>query len=148
MLHAIDQLRPVRDLGVRIAIDDFGIGYTSLSLLPDLALDEIKVDQRFVMRCMSSPADDAIVALVCQLGHRLDLDVVAEGVEDDLCAAHLTDLGFDLLQGHAFARPLAESELLELLRLRAVFPREVHPDGWRGGSSHRKSGIARGRTYA
>jgi EAL domain-containing protein (putative c-di-GMP-specific phosphodiesterase class I)/GGDEF domain-containing protein len=150
MLHAIDQLHPVRDLGVRIAIDDFGMGYTSLSLLPDLALDEIKVDQRFVMRCMSSSADDAIVALVCELGHRLGLDVVAEGVEDDLCAAHLTDLGFDLLQGHAFARPLAESELLELLRLRAVFPREVHSDGRRGLNPHRqrKPGISRGRTYA
>jgi len=148
MLHAIEQLRPARDLGVRLAIDDFGIGYTSLSLLPELALDELKVDQRFVMRCMASSADDAIVALVCELGHRLGLDVVAEGVEDDLCAAHLTDLGFDLLQGHAFARPLAESELLELLRLRAVFPREVHSDGRRVLSPHRKPGIIRGRTYA
>jgi EAL domain-containing protein (putative c-di-GMP-specific phosphodiesterase class I) len=148
MLHAIDQLRPAHDLGVRLAIDDFGIGYTSLSLLPELALDELKVDQRFVMRCMSSSADDAIVALVCELGHRLGLDVVAEGVEDDVCAAHLTDLGFDLLQGHAFARALAESELLELLRLRAVFPREVHSDGWRVPSLHRKPRVIRGRTYA
>jgi len=148
MLHAIDQLRPVRDLGVRIAIDDFGIGYTSLSLLPELALDELKVDQRFVMRCMTSPADDAIVALVCELGHRLGVHVVAEGVEDDSCAAHLTELGFDLLQGYAFAKPLAESELLELLRLRAVFPAEVHFDGSRGPSRHRRAGLIRGRTYA
>ena len=148
MLYAIDQLRPVRDLGVRIAIDDFGMGYTSLSLLPDLALDELKVDQRFVMRCMSSTADDAIVTLVCELGHRLGLHVVAEGVEDDRCAAHLSDLGFDLLQGYAIAKPLAESELLELLRLRAVFPMEEHSDGSRPPSRLRRHRLLKGRSYA
>jgi EAL domain-containing protein (putative c-di-GMP-specific phosphodiesterase class I)/GGDEF domain-containing protein len=133
MLHAIEQLRPVRDLGVRIAIDDFGTGYTSLSLLPKLALDELKVDQRFVMHCLTSPADDAIVGSVCDLGHRLGLEVVAEGVEDGACAAHLTDLGFDLLQGYAFAAALSEAELLELLRSGATLSPAAGPGAAPGG---------------
>jgi EAL domain-containing protein (putative c-di-GMP-specific phosphodiesterase class I)/GGDEF domain-containing protein len=115
LFQAIDGLRPVRQQGVRVSIDDFGTGYTSLSVLPQLPLDELKLDQRFVSHCVSSPADNAIVRSVCDLGHRLGLEVVAEGVEDDECAAHLAELGFDLLQGYAFAKPLSEVELLALL---------------------------------
>jgi len=104
-------LEPLRDRGVRISIDDFGTGYTSLSVLPDLPLDELKVDLGFVIRSAASPRDDAIVRSVADLARRLGLCVVAEGVENEECARRMTSYGFDLLQGYHFAPPLDEVQL-------------------------------------
>jgi EAL domain-containing protein (putative c-di-GMP-specific phosphodiesterase class I)/GGDEF domain-containing protein len=112
LLQAVGLLRPLHDRGVRIAIDDFGTGYTSLAVLPDLPLNELKVDQRFVLRSTSSAADDAIVQTVLGLAHRLGLDAVAEGVETKELADRMTGYGFDFLQGFHLARPLDESALL------------------------------------
>jgi EAL domain-containing protein (putative c-di-GMP-specific phosphodiesterase class I) len=109
-------LRPLYDHGIRISIDDFGTGFTSLAALPTLPLDELKVDQCFVMRSTTSPADRAIVHTVVELGHRLGLDVVAEGVETGEIAELLDKMGVDLLQGYYFARPLPEGELLAFVR--------------------------------
>ncbi len=113
---AAEVLRPLYDHGIRISIDDFGTGFTSLAALPALPLDELKVDQCFVMRSTTSPADLAIVRTVAELGHRLGLDVVAEGVETAAIAALLGELGIDLLQGYHFARPLPEDELVRFVR--------------------------------
>ena len=109
-------LRPLYDHGIRISVDDFGTGFTSLAALPTLPLDELKVDQCFVMRSTTSSADQAIVRTVVELGHRLGLDVVAEGVETEEIADLLSDMGVDLLQGYHFARPLPEDELLAFVR--------------------------------
>jgi diguanylate cyclase len=112
LLQAVSLLRPLHDRGVRIAIDDFGTGYTSLAVLPDLPLNELKVDQRFVLRSSSSAADDAIVQTVLNLAHRLGLDAVAEGVETKELADRMSGYGFDFLQGYFLARPLDEGALL------------------------------------
>jgi predicted signal transduction protein with EAL and GGDEF domain len=104
-------LRPLYDHGIRISIDDFGTGFTSLAALPTLPLDELKVDQCFVMRSVTSAADRAIVRTVAELGHRLGLEVVAEGVETAEIALLLDGMGIDLLQGYHFARPLSEPEV-------------------------------------
>ncbi len=112
LLQAVGLLRPLHDRGVRIAIDDFGTGYTSLAVLPDLPLNELKVDQRFVLRSSSSAADDAIVQTVLGLAHRLGLDAVAEGVETKELADRMTRYGFDFLQGFYLSRPLDETALL------------------------------------
>jgi EAL domain-containing protein (putative c-di-GMP-specific phosphodiesterase class I) len=109
-------LRPLYDHGIRISIDDFGTGFTSLAALPTLPLDELKVDQCFVMRSTTSPADRAIVRTVAELGHRLGLEVVAEGVETADIAAQLGGMGIDLLQGYHFAKPLPEDDLLAFVR--------------------------------
>ena len=114
--QALTVLRPLRDLGVRISMDDFGTGFTSLSALPDLPLDELKIDQGFVKRSLESQADDAIVATICDLGHRLGLTVVAEGVEDAAIESRLIAHGADLLQGYHLARPIDEASLLEGVR--------------------------------
>jgi len=106
-------LGPLRAHGVRISMDDFGTGFTSLSALPDLPLDELKIDQGFVKRALESSADDAIVATTCDLGHRLDLVVVAEGVEDGAIESRMVAHGVDVLQGYHLARPLPEGELLD-----------------------------------
>ena len=67
LLQAVKLLRPLHDRGVRVSIDDFGTGYTSLAALPDLPLDELKVDQRFVLRSSTSPADETIVRTLTSL---------------------------------------------------------------------------------
>jgi EAL domain-containing protein (putative c-di-GMP-specific phosphodiesterase class I) len=113
--QAIAVLGPLRARGVHVSIDDFGTGFTSLSALPALPLDELKIDQKFVRACIGSSADDAIVAAVCDLAHRLGLVVVAEGVADAAIAARMAEHGIDLLQGFALARPMDEAALLELV---------------------------------
>jgi diguanylate cyclase (GGDEF)-like protein len=100
-----DRLRRLRDLGVRVAMDDFGTGYTSLSLLTRLPLDELKLDRSFVVR-IDDPPSRAIVEAVARMAKGLGLTLVAEGVEDRRTAEILAAAGFDLLQGYHFGRPL------------------------------------------
>jgi diguanylate cyclase len=100
-----DRLRRLRDLGVRVAMDDFGTGYTSLALLTRLPLDELKLDRSFV-ESIDEPPSRAIVEAVARMAQGLDLTLVAEGVEDRRTAEILASLGFDLLQGYHFGRPL------------------------------------------
>jgi len=110
--QALAVLGPLRAHGIRVSVDDFGTGFTSLAALPGLPLDELKIDQGFVRRSVDSVADDAIVATTCDLAHRLGLVVVAEGVEDGTIADRMAAHGVDLLQGYHLARPLDEAALL------------------------------------
>ena len=98
-------LTELRELGVGLSIDDFGTGYSSLSALRDLPVDEIKVDRSFVL-AMEEPGGGAVVRAVVQLGHALDLRVVAEGIEDEDMLWELRQLGCDLAQGFLLSRPL------------------------------------------
>jgi EAL domain-containing protein (putative c-di-GMP-specific phosphodiesterase class I) len=113
--RAADRLGTLDEAGVEVSIDDFGTGFTSLSVLPFLPVSELKVDQRFVKASATSPADDAIVRSVLELAHQLGLRAVAEGVEDDATATRLGGYGFDLLQGWAFSPALPESELVDFV---------------------------------
>ncbi len=134
LVEAGGGLHQLRDAGIRVSIDDFGMGYTSLAVLPYLPLDELKVDQGFVIRSATSPADAAIVLSVCELAHRLGLTAVAEGIEDAATGARIRALGFDLLQGYHFAKPMAEDALVVYHRSQAaaegapVSLRSVRPD--------------------
>ena len=102
--------------GVRISVDDFGTGFSSLSHLARLPVSEVKVDKSFVQRMRSDGRDAAIVRSVVRLAAELELTVVAEGVEDDSTAHALTGLGCDLLQGYLFSKPIPAAVLLEWLR--------------------------------
>ncbi|BCJ46781.1 hypothetical protein GCM10010168_36970 [Actinoplanes ianthinogenes] len=102
--ESADRLRSLSAMGVRVAIDDFGIGYTSLGLLTQLPVDELKLDRSFVAR-IHQPPDRVIVESVARMANGLGLTLVAEGVEDAHTADTLTELGFDLLQGFHFGRP-------------------------------------------
>ena len=113
--QAVDRLGALHDGGVGVSIDDFGTGYTSLAVLPHLPIDELKVDQRFVLASSTSPADDAIVRSVLELAHQLGLRAVAEGVEDEPTWARLREYGFDLLQGWAFSKALPEADLIDFV---------------------------------
>jgi diguanylate cyclase len=112
LADAVNLLRPLHDLGVRVSIDDFGSGYTSLRALPSLPLDELKVDQSFVRRSSTSHADQVIVRSVGELAQRLGLRAVAEGVETEEMRARVFGFGFDIIQCYLFSPPLAEADLL------------------------------------
>jgi EAL domain-containing protein (putative c-di-GMP-specific phosphodiesterase class I)/GGDEF domain-containing protein len=112
LLHAVLRLTPLRSAGIKISVDDFGSGNTSLSALPHLPLDELKVDQQFVRRSRDSHNDLAIVRTIIDLSGRLGLVCVAEGVENRELFADMVSMGFDLLQGYFVAKPLNESELI------------------------------------
>jgi EAL domain-containing protein (putative c-di-GMP-specific phosphodiesterase class I)/GGDEF domain-containing protein len=122
LLHAVLRLTPLREAGIQISVDDFGSGNTSLSALPHLPLDELKVDQQFVRRSRQSQNDLAIVRTIIELSGRLGLMCVAEGVESEELFHDMVDLGFDLLQGYFVAKPLGEAELVQFVRSRPAVP--------------------------
>jgi diguanylate cyclase (GGDEF)-like protein len=99
--------------GFRLAVDDFGTGYSSLSYLRRLPVHELKIDQSFVSGMLDDPQDEVIVKSTIDLGHNLQLSVVAEGVEDDETLHALAVMGCDVAQGFGIARPLAAHELIE-----------------------------------
>ena len=105
-------LEMVRNLGVRISVDDFGVGQSSLAYLRDLPVSEVKIDKCFVrtMGLTDGKADDKIARSIIDLGRNLELDVVAEGVEDELAFLQLRDLGCGIAQGYFIARPLPAAD--------------------------------------
>jgi diguanylate cyclase (GGDEF)-like protein len=100
-----DVLQRLSARGVRIGIDDFGTGQSSLAHLNVLPVDTLKIDRSLIAGLGTSTDDSAIVAAIVGLGHSLDLTVTAEGIEDDMQLHILRNLGCDLGQGYYFARP-------------------------------------------
>ncbi|OIQ45624.1 MAG: hypothetical protein BM558_02890 [Roseobacter sp. MedPE-SW] len=98
-------LQELSEIGISIALDDFGTGYSSLSYLKDLPLNRLKIDQSFV-RDLSQAATSPIVSTIIQLGHNLDLSVIAEGVENEADVERLSELGCDDGQGYLYSRPM------------------------------------------
>src|SRR4051812_2155577 len=105
----------LKDLGVRLALDDFGTGYSSLSYLRRFPIDTLKIDKSFVDGVTTSPQGYAVVAAITQLGQTLDLEVVAEGLEDGDQLQALRGLDCPLGQGYHFSRPLAAGDAVKLL---------------------------------
>jgi len=99
-------LQRLADLGVRISIDDFGAGYTSLGQLKSLPVHELKIDKSFVMTMTTDRSNNLIVQSVVDLGHKLGLSIVAEGVEDEEALVALRGFGCDLVQGYHLSRPV------------------------------------------
>ncbi len=112
-------LRCLGEMGVRIRMDDFGTGFSSLSNLQKLPFEVIKVDRSFVSD-MSQGGSEKIVRTIIQLAHSLDMPVVAEGVEDRETYLRLRSMGCDYVQGYLFSRPAAEAELAWDTRSRTV----------------------------
>ncbi len=99
-------LGELRSLNIRVAIDDFGVGYSSLSYVRDLPVDELKIDRSFVNALSTDPRTAVIVRSIIELGHGLGLRVVAEGVGDRETRDLLEALGCDRIQGYLMCRPL------------------------------------------
>jgi diguanylate cyclase (GGDEF)-like protein len=114
-LRMMEQLRV---LGIRFSIDDFGTGYSSLAHLKRLPVDEVKIDRSFIQE-LEAQRDDVIVRSTINLGHALNLKVVAEGVEIASSYEALRSLGCDLIQGYFISKPLPARDFTEWMTARA-----------------------------
>ncbi len=108
--QAIEALHRLRDLGLRLSVDDLGTGHSSLAYLQRLPVDEIKIDRSF-LQAMPSQAAEAVIGGIVDLGHRLDRQVVAEGVENEFAWHRLRAVGCDTAQGYWISRPIAGQEI-------------------------------------
>jgi predicted signal transduction protein with EAL and GGDEF domain len=115
-LRAAAVLHELSAIGIGLSLDDFGSGYTSLSQLRSLPVNELKIDKSFVMAMVGSAGDAAIVRSVIELGHNLGMTVVAEGVESLATLEAVTDLGCDVAQGFWFSKPRAADEIADWVR--------------------------------
>jgi diguanylate cyclase (GGDEF)-like protein len=104
--HVIGVLHDLSALGVRISLDDFGSGYSSLNYVKDLPVDDLKIDKSFIDGLGEDAVNDAIVRLIVDFAHTLGLKVTAEGVENERQVASLTAMRCDLAQGFYFSKPL------------------------------------------
>jgi EAL domain-containing protein (putative c-di-GMP-specific phosphodiesterase class I)/GGDEF domain-containing protein len=122
-------LGELRATGVVIAMDDFGIGYSSLARLKSLPIDEIKIDREFVLDLGVDPVDTVIVRSIIDLAATLEIDVVAEGIERPGTVERLLAAGCRRGQGHLFGEPALAAELDGLLRAGGVSPTTLAPLG-------------------
>ncbi len=124
----MDSLRKLKQVGVAIAVDDFGTGYTSLGHLQQLAVDRLKIDRTFVNRlnrAMDGGEEgrrnlSSIPEMIIKLGHSLNLQVIAEGVETEETAKYLTALGCDEAQGYLYGKPMHEKAFDQYLHERGL----------------------------
>ena len=115
---SLEILHELKALGLKLAMDDFGTGFSSMARLLNLPLDEIKIDMMFVKDMLTSPTHERIVDSMISLGHQLNLIVVAEGVEDDQTYERLKQLGCDVIQGYFVGRPVPLTELIQRVVLK------------------------------
>jgi EAL domain-containing protein (putative c-di-GMP-specific phosphodiesterase class I) len=113
-------MKELRGLGVRLSIDDFGTGYSSLSALKRFPVERLKIDRSFIQDLPEDEDDCAVASAVISLGQKLDLRVIAEGVETEAQIAFLRDNQCDEMQGYHFSRPVAASAIPALLARRAI----------------------------
>jgi EAL domain-containing protein (putative c-di-GMP-specific phosphodiesterase class I) len=109
--HALKSLERLKQLGCKLALDDYGTGYSSLAHLRRLPLDELKIDKSCTMGMTTDASDALIVRSTIDLAHKLGLTVVAGGVEDDATLNQLRELGCDAVQGFLVSRPLAPEDV-------------------------------------
>jgi len=113
--EAIEKLHELKLMGIKVAIDDFGTGYSSLNYLKRFPIDTLKIDKTFVSDICKDPHDTAIVRAIINLGHALDLMVIAEGVETKEQLQYLSALECDAVQGFLFSKAISAAAFEELL---------------------------------
>ena len=114
-MRAMEVLNQLDELGVRLSIDDFGTGYSSLAYLKDLPVDEVKIDRSFIFNMDKDPRSLAIVHAMINLGHQLDLHVVAEGIENQESLDIITAYGCDAVQGYHISKPLPAEKIMQVI---------------------------------
>ncbi|MEL6911793.1 MAG: EAL domain-containing protein [Cyanobacteria bacterium J06555_3] len=123
---AIALLQELKSLGIKLSVDDFGTGYSSLSYLQQFCADTLKIDQSFVSELELSPRNEEIVDIIITLAHKLDMDVIAEGIENAQHEAILKALNCEYGQGFFFSKPLNINDATELLAQEFVTTVEGH----------------------
>jgi len=113
LVTSLDILTRLRMKGFGLSIDDFGTGYSSLSQLHKIPFTELKIDQSFIMSMTQDDESKAIVKTCILLGHELNMEVVAEGVETEEILNNLKTLGCDIAQGYYISRPIPADDLLQ-----------------------------------
>ena len=113
--HVMRTLAQLRDMGVRLALDDFGSGLSSLTQLHELPVSQVKLDRVFAQR-LSASGGDSVARAAIELAHALGLEAVAEGVEDPATLARLGELSCDLAQGFLLAAPMPPEDVLDWVR--------------------------------
>jgi diguanylate cyclase (GGDEF)-like protein len=114
-LQAVEMLTELREMGVKLSIDDFGTGFSSMAYLKQLPVDELKIDKSFIIGLDDDANNDAIVRSTIDLAHNLGLKVVAEGIETKTVYQLLKRYGCDMAQGYYLSHPVPAKELFKLL---------------------------------
>jgi EAL domain-containing protein (putative c-di-GMP-specific phosphodiesterase class I) len=117
--QAIATMRELQTIGVHFSIDDFGTGYSSLSALKSFPVARLKIDQSFVRNLPHDANDRSIASAVISLGQKLNMKVIAEGVETDAQIAFLTENQCDEIQGYHFSKPVSSEIVADMLRRQA-----------------------------
>jgi EAL domain-containing protein (putative c-di-GMP-specific phosphodiesterase class I) len=128
--RAHETLERLHKLGVRLSIDDFGTGHSSLAYIRKLPVQEMKIDRSFVRNMVADKDDAVIVRSTIELGHNMGLKVVAEGVEDHAALMLLTKLGCDQAQGYFIAKPMPPDEYETWLRRRQTVGDKLTESGF------------------
>ncbi len=108
-------LEKINDLGISLAVDDFGTGYTSLSYLKDYPISTLKIDKSFVTNMLLSREDQLIVEATINLAHTFDINVVAEGIENQETLQHLKTMGCEVAQGYYFSKPIDSQQATDFI---------------------------------
>ena len=113
--RALERLKNIKSLGIKMSMDDFGTGYSSLSYLKKFPLDTLKIDQSFIHDLMTNNEDASLVKAIISMAHSLGMDVVAEGVEHQAQLDFLGENNCDTIQGYLYSRPIPANEMEKLL---------------------------------
>ncbi|MFZ6042993.1 putative bifunctional diguanylate cyclase/phosphodiesterase [Vibrio natriegens] len=113
-------LNSLRYLGFQVALDDFGTGYSSLNYIHNYPIDIIKIDATFVRNMLSNKTSEQVVLLIVQLSQLLNVNLIAEGVEDKNASDKLIEMGCNYIQGYFYAKPSRVSEMITLINKRQV----------------------------
>lgn len=114
--ESIERLRLLRDESISIIVDDFGIEYSSLNYLKLLPINTLKIDKSFVNGILKNRSDRSIIKAMIEIGHSLDITVIAEGVENKAQYEYLKTLGCDRIQGYYFSKPVEVDRIAEFFR--------------------------------
>lgn len=112
----IEKMSTLKSLGVRISVDDFGTGYSSLTYLKELPIDQLKIDQSFVRDIMNQPKSSMIVTTIISIANNLNLNLIAEGVENKEQVAILSEKGCHQFQGYYFSKPKTATDFFSYMR--------------------------------
>ncbi len=113
--HVVETMYALKDMGTKLVIDDFGTGYSSLSYLKQFPVDKLKIDRSFISEMASNPNDAAIAKAIINLGHSLNIQVLAEGIENEFQRDFVQSHGCDFAQGYFYKAPDLPDKIYEYL---------------------------------